>query len=233
MKLGIMQPYFFPYLGYWQLINAVDKFVIYDDVNYIKGGWINRNRILLNGSAHYINMYMNGASSNKKINEIDLEKNIHMLNKNIKMLEAAYKDSPFFGKVFPLIKNVMYNLEANNIAEYIENIIREISIYLDISTEIIVSSNIKKNNYLKAQDKVIEICKILNADEYVNAIGGQSLYSKKAFSEEGIVLKFIKENDIVYKQYDNEFVRDLSIIDVLMFNSKEDVKKLLQEYNLI
>ena len=96
-----------------------------------------------------------------------------------------------------------------------------------------MSSNIKKNNCLKAQDKVIEICKILNADEYVNAIGGQSLYSKKAFSEEGIELKFIKENDIVYKQYDNEFVRDLSIIDVLMFNSKEDVKKLLQEYNLI
>ena len=233
MKLGIMQPYFFPYLGYWQLINAVDKFVIYDDVNYIKGGWINRNRILLNGSAHYINMYMNGASSNKKINEIDLEKNIHMLNKNIKMLEAAYKDAPFFGKVFPLIKKVLYNFDVNNIAEYIENIIREILIYLDISTEVIMSSNIKKNNCLKAQDKVIEICKILNADEYVNAIGGQSLYSKKAFSEEGIELKFIKENDIVYKQYDNEFVRDLSIIDVLMFNSKEDVKKLLQEYNLI
>lgn len=233
MKLGIMQPYFFPYLGYWQLINAVDKFVIYDDVNYIKGGWINRNRILLNGSAHYINMYMNGASSNKKINEIDLEKNVHMLNKNIKMLEAAYKDAPFFGKVFPLIKKVLYNFDVNNIAEYIENIIREFLIYLDISTEVIMSSNIKKNNCLKAQDKVIEICKILNADEYVNAIGGQSLYSKKAFSEEGIELKFIKENDIVYKQYDNEFVRDLSIIDVLMFNSKEDVKKLLQEYNLI
>ena len=233
MKLGIMQPYFFPYLGYWQLINAVDKFVIYDDVNYIKGGWINRNRILLNGSAHYINMYMNGASSNKKINEIDLEKNVHMLNKNIKMLEAAYKDAPFFGKVFPLIKKVLYNFDVNNIAEYIENIIREFLIYLDISTEVIMSSNIKKNNCLKAQDKVIEICKILNADEYVNAIGGQSLYSKKAFSEEGIELKFIKENDIVYKQYDNEFVRDLSIIDVLMFNTKEDVKKLLQEYNLI
>ena len=139
MKLGIMQPYFFPYLGYWQLINAVDKFVIYDDVNYIKGGWINRNRILLNGSAHYINMYMNGASSNKKINEIDLEKNVHMLNKNIKMLEAAYKDAPFFGKVFPLIKKVLYNFDVNNIAEYIENIIREFLIYLDISTEVIMS----------------------------------------------------------------------------------------------
>lgn len=227
MKIAIMQPYFFPYIGYWQLINSVDKFVIYDDVNYIKGGWINRNRILLGGSAHFINMYMNGASSNKRINEIDLDKNTHMINKNLKMLQSAYKDAPCFNNIFPILEKTISYVNVNNIAEYLENIIREISGYLEISTEIVISSNLKKNNNLKAQDKVIDICKILKADEYVNAVGGQNLYSREDFAREGIKLKFINTDLIVYKQYDNNFVKDLSIIDVLMFNSKEKVKMLL------
>lgn len=232
MKLGIMQPYFIPYIGYWQLLNAVDKYVIYDDVNFIKGGWINRNRILINGDAKIFSIQMQGASSNKFINEIYMSTNKVWKRKALKTIEASYKKAPFFNKVFPLIQNII-NCEKENLAEFLENSINIICGYLEIDTKIIISSSINKNNDLKAQGKVIEICKILNADEYYNAIGGKELYSYDTFKSEGIELKFLKTKDIEYKQFENEFISNLSIIDVMMFNSINDIKYMLDEYELI
>lgn len=232
MKLGIMQPYFFPYIGYWQLMNTVDKYVIYDDVNFIKGGWINRNRILLNGKPQYFNIQMKGASPFKLINEIEINNSEIIKNKNLKTLYMAYHKAPYFEKVNPLIEKIL-NKQTENLAEYVINSIKCVAEYLNIRTDIIISSELPKNNYLKNQDKVIEICRNLNATEYYNAIGGMQLYSFSEFRKNGINLSFLRTNDICYKQFNNEFVPNLSIIDVMMFNSPKEIRTMLDNFTLV
>ncbi len=228
MRLGIMQPYFLPYIGYWQLINAADKYVIYDDVQFIKGGWINRNNILLNGRKHLINLLLSGASTNKLINEINVQEN---QNKLIKTIELTYKKALMFDKVFPLFIKIM-EYEDKNLARYIGNSIVELSKYLSIETEFIYSSTLEKDNNLKAQDKVIHICKLLNANQYINAIGGAELYSKETFSNNGIELSFLEAEIVPYKQFNYEYVPYLSILDILMFNNKDKVSSILDKYKL-
>ena len=231
MKLGIMQPYFFPYLGYWQLINAVDKYVVYDDVTYIKGGWINRNNILLNNSSHLITLSLVNSSSFKNINEIEITRDSIKLEKLLKTIKVAYMKAPHYKEIMPIIEKLVKT--NTNIAKLNFNSIIEINKYLNIQTEILLSSQIKKDNKLKAQDKVIHINEILGADTYYNAIGGQTLYSKEIFKEKGINLRLLKMNELRYKQFNNEFVPNLSIIDVLMFNKKETIQKYLDNFCLI
>lgn len=229
MRLGIMQPYFLPYIGYFQLIKAVDKYVIYDDVNFIKGGWINRNRILLNGNAFMINVPMQGASPFKKINEIEVG---HNKDKLLQTISQAYRKSPYFDKVFPLVSEIIL-YDNVNLAQYIANSIRQIAKYLQLDTEFILSSEISKNNELKAEYKVISICKILGADTYLNAIGGQELYNKAEFAVEKIRLDFLKTIFVEYQQNSNKFISGLSILDVMMFNSVEEINAMLDNYELV
>ena len=232
MKIGIMQPYFLPYIGYWQLLNAVDKYVIYDDVNYINRGWINRNRILVSGKDKLITLSLKGASQNKLINEIDLSEDETYKKKLLKTIEENYKKAHFFKEVFPVIDKIIEN-DEKNLAKYLEFSIKEICKYLDIKTELLLSSNLKKDNFLKGEDKILAICKELEGTEYYNAIGGQELYSFKRFEQSKLKLKFLKTDEIIYKQFNNEFISNLSILDVLMFNSKEKVKEFLNNYSLI
>lgn len=232
MKLGIMQPYFFPYIGYWQLLNVVDKYVIYDDVNFIKGGWINRNRILIDGKAVYFNIQMSGASPYKLINQIQINNNEINIKKNIKTIYMAYHKAPYFSEVYPIIEEIL-KLQTDNLSKYVIESIKLITKFLNIETEILISSSIKKNNELKGADKVIDICKLLKATKYYNAIGGKNLYSFDKFNKNGIELVFLKSNNICYRQFNNEFVPNLSIIDVMMFNSKEKIKTFLDEYTII
>lgn len=229
MKLAIMQPYLFPYLGYYQLIKAVDTFVIYDDVNFIKQGWINRNRILLNGRDFMFNIILKGASSFKKINEIEVIGNNQKL---IATIEQAYRKSPYFNEVYPLLTNTLLSKETN-LAKFLTNTLQATIAYLSMNISILVSSEIEKNTSMKGEDKVIDICMQLKATSYVNAIGGRELYSKEKFGENGLVLNFIKSKPIVYTQFQNQFVPWLSIIDVLMFNSKEKITEMLNQYELI
>lgn len=227
-----MQPYFCPYIGYFQLINAVDTFVIYDDVNYINGSWINRNNILVQGQKHLFTISLNKSSQFKKINEIDVLRDNAKKNKLLKSLHFAYSKSPYFEKNYPLIEDII-NFEEDNLAKFLNNQINKICEYLGINTKIILSSDIKKDNSLKAQDKIIQICKNLNSTEYINAVGGQELYSKEVFKKAGLELYFIKSKNIEYKQFDNEFIPGLSIIDVMMFNSQDEIRKMLNAYELI
>ena len=232
MKLGIMQPYFFPYIGYWQLINEVDTYIIYDDVNFIKGGWINRNRILVNGNPLFFNVQMKNPSSFKKINEIELSNDLISKRKMLSTLEMNYKKAPFFQQVYPLLKDIIEQ-DEDNLAKYLEYSIRKVCEYLNIDTRIIMSSSIEKNNELKGKEKVIHICKLLRVSDYVNAIGGQELYDYESFENNGIQLNFLKTNQIEYTQLKNDFVSNLSIIDVLMFNSKEQLTEILNNYEII
>ncbi len=232
MKLGIMQPYFVPYIGYWQLMNVVDKYVIYDDVNFIKGGWINRNRILVNGETKYYNIPMLGASPHKLINEVKVNLDDRLVSKNLRIIEGAYKKAPYYNNVLPLIEQVL-RCKKSNIAEFIEESFYIINEYLGIETQLIMSSSLDKDNSLKGQDKVLSICKLLNASEYYNSSGGQELYSFSDFKSQGIILKFLKSKEVIYKQFDNEFKDNLSILDVMMFNSQEQVREFLNKFDIV
>lgn len=227
-----MQPYFFPYIGYWQLIKAVDKFVIYDDVNFIKRGWINRNKILNQGEGKFINLLVSQASQNKLINELEVLKNPIHNKKLLKTLESCYRRAPYYADVLPVIESIITQDEGN-LARYLEFLIMRLCEYLSIDTEIILSSRINKNNDLRGQDKIIEICKILGADEYINGTGGQALYSREEFAACGIQLKFLKTDEIVYQQNTAEFVPNLSIIDVMMFNGPGKINEMLDGYELL
>ena len=209
--------------------NAVDTFVIYDDVNFIKQGYINRNSILSNGKSQVITMELIGASSNKLINEIEVGNNRSKLSKTIKQ---NYVKARYFEVVYPLIENIL-NQNEKNLGKFIGYSLEQISNYLEINTKFIYSSDIEKDNALKTQDKVLEICNILKADKYINAIGGQELYNKEIFKENGMELNFLKTELVEYKQFKNDFVPYLSIIDVLMFNSKDEIKEMLKRYELI
>lgn len=232
MKLGIMQPYFFPYIGYWQLINMVDKYIIFDDVNYIINGWINRNRILMNGKEIMINLRIQKASPNKLINETNLVIDPIYTQKLLKTLTQCYAKAPYFNDVFPLLENIL-NQKEENLAEYLKFLILKICEYLNISTNIVTSSLLCNNKNLKGQDKIIDICKLVGANEYINSIGGTSLYSFDEFSRNGIKLSFLKPGDISYKQFNHAFIPNLSIIDVLMFNPVHAIREFLNNYELI
>lgn len=232
MKLGIMQPYFVPYIGFWQLLNAVDEYVIYDDVNFIKGGWINRNRILVQGKAQYINIQMVGASPFKKINEIEVNASSAWREKLMKTIDQAYCKAPHYQEVLPLIKEIIF-CDKNNLAEFVANSIRCVCNYLGITTHLFISSEFEQDRTLHGQSRVLNICEHLNATEYYNAIGGQELYSKQTFLQHGIELHFLKTNEIVYPQFKNDFISSLSILDVMMFNSKEQIQEMLKAYTLV
>ena len=232
MKLAIMQPYFFPYLGYWQMINAVDKFVIYDDVNFIKGGWINRNNMIINGCGHLFTLPLLEASPYKHINEIKITNNEKQKQKLLKSFEISYSKAPYKNDVMALLEDIILQKEEN-LHLFLKYQFEKVFEYLNINTEILLSSDIEKTDNLHAQDRVIDICKRLNTTQYINAIGGQELYNKDDFIRNNIQLNFIKMDDIQYKQFNNVFVSNLSIIDVMMFNSRDEVIQLLERYTLI
>ena len=235
MKLAIMQPYLFPYIGYFQLVAAVNKFVIYDDVNFIKGGWINRNNILINKKSNLFTVPLNKASSNTLINETTI--NLKFYNiwkvKFLRSIEQSYKKSPYFTDVYNLIENVLEINENDLISELAVNSIKNVCDYLQLDTEICETSENYNNKIKSGQERVLDICGIEKASHYINPIGGIELYSKNTFKENGIVLNFIKSKPIIYSQFDNDFSPWLSIIDVLMFNSISEVSTMVNQYELV
>lgn len=233
MKLAIMQPYFFPYIGYFQLINSVDEFVIYDNIQFTKKGWINRNRILLNEKEHVITLPLKKDSDFLNVNQRFLSDDwpldrLKMLNRVVE----AYRKAPQFEQVYPLFENCL-TVEESNLFSFIHNSIKDILSYLSITTKMTVSSSIELDHKLKAEEKVLAICKAQKATTYINPIGGVELYCKEKFKLNEIKLHFQKSNPINYPQYKNEFVPWLSILDVLMFNSKEKVQSYLKDYQLL
>jgi hypothetical protein len=229
MKIAIMQPYLFPYIAYWQLIKAVDKFIIFDDINFINKGYINRNNILVNDKSYQFTLELIGASQNKLINEIQIGKNS---NKILKSIEYNYKKAPYFKNAFPLLEDI-FNQKEKNLAKFIGYSLKKISNYFEIDTSFVYSSEIEKNSNLKNQDKIIDICEKLNAKEYINLIGGRELYKKEEFISRNIELSFIDTRPEKYQQFNNKFTTSLSIIDIMMFNNKVKINNMLNNYQLI
>lgn len=231
-KIAIMQPYLFPYIGYWQLISAVDCFVIYDDVNYINKGWINRNNILLHGQPYKFTLPLKHASQNKKINEIYVCTDSSAQKKLLDTISIAYKHSPQYNKIFPIIEKIIKN--EGKISEIIYISLQEICEYLEIRTMLYLSSNLQYSSLeYTAQEKILNIVHALGGDVYINPIGGQELYSKKIFLQNDVSLFFLKSNLPHYRQSSSVFIPSLSIIDVLMFNGKEEIQNYLEDYTLM
>lgn len=230
MICGANQPYFIPYLGYWQLINAVDVFKISDDYNFIKRGWIGKNRILINGAPSNFRVEIDHVTSNKKINELMLG-NVSVKEK-MKTLMFSYGRAPFFNDGMKLMEEI-FSCNERNLAGFLVNSMYCVSEYLDIKTKFILSSSLNQPDDLKREHRIYDYCEKMGADTYYNAIGGTKLYSFEGFKNHGIELGFLKMDDIVYKQLSDVFVPGLSIIDVIMFNSKEEINKLLTQYTIL
>lgn len=232
MKIAIMQPYIFPYLGYFQLIHAVDTFVFYDDVNFIKRGWINRNQILVNNKAALFTVPLKKASQNKLINEIEIAIDEKWLAQFFKTIEQNYKNAPYFIETFQLLKKV-FGKKQTKISSLAIDSVLQISKYLQLNTQFEVSSIAYPNSIdLSKAERLITICREKGSDHYINPSGGKDLYHKNTFKKESITLSFIENELLPYTQFGNQFVNGLSIIDVLMFNTLEETKKLLSKYSL-
>lgn len=227
-----MQPYFLPYVGYFQLIAAVDLFILYDNIKYTKKGWINRNRMLQNGKDVMFSLPLKNDSDYLDVCERELASEFNR-SKLLNQIKGAYRRAPYFDHAYPLVEEIV-QFNDTNLFRFLHHSIVKVCTYLDISTEIKVSSNIAINHDLKNQEKVLALCEAVGASTYVNAMGGTALYSREAFLEKGIDLKFIQSNSFEYPQFEGEFQPWLSIIDVMMFNSVETVQACISSnYELI
>ena len=222
MKVGIMQPYFLPYLGYFQLIKAVDLFVVYDRIKYTKKGWINRNRFLLNGADAMFTLPLRKGADSLDIIDRELAADFDR-SKLLNQFAGAYGRAPQFEATYALLERIVRH-EDSNLFRYIHHSLLTVCEHLEIGTEVRISSSVAFDNALKAQEKVIAICEVVGATHYVNSIGGEQLYAKPDFATRGIALQFLKPRAIEYPQFGGGFVPWLSIIDVLMFNSLEVVR---------
>lgn len=214
-----------PYIGYFQLINSVDMFVVYDNIEYTKKGWINRNRILVNGKDEYITLPIKNDSDFLNVNQRYLADSFPKEKmKILRKIKESYRKAPHFSEVYNLVEEI-FNYNDHNLFQFIFNSIDKICNYLEIKTKLIISSNVNINHHLKSQDKVIAICKELKANVYINPIGGIELYSAEEFSKKNINLCFQNPNIFTYNQFRDEFLPSLSIIDVMMFNETSHIKK--------
>lgn len=233
MKVGIMQPYFLPYIGYWQLINAVDLFVVCDNIQYIRDSWIRRNRILLDDTDRLFSLPLKKGSNYAEIIDRYLHDSFSEdRDKILNQIKQAYFKAPQYPAVFPLIKECFFYNEKN-LFWFVYHSLNEVAHHLGINTKVIISSGIPMDHSLKGKDRVIEMCKVLGASTYINPIGGVGLYDKQEFLENGIELQFLERNPIEYRQYKDFFIPDLSIIDVMMFNSKQEIGDMLLNYSLL
>mgnify|MGYP003630570125 CR=1 FL=1 len=228
-----MQPYIFPYLSYFQLVNKVDTFVFCDDVNFIKGGWIHRNRILLNDEAYFISFPLHKASQNKWIKDLNIKTESKEFLKILPTIRQAYFRAPNFNVIYPIIEGLITK-GSSNLSVFASETVMAFADYLNMETQFLFSS--KSFLHTKGQEKserLINIAKELGANTYLNPIGGQEIYNKTYFENNGVHLGFLKTGNYSYQQMNNDFIADLSMIDVLMFNNKEAAKKMLLNCEII
>ncbi|WP_282015387.1 WbqC family protein [Marinifilum flexuosum] len=231
-SVAIIQPYVFPYLGYFQLLHAVENVVFYDDVNFIKRGWINRNQILVNGKEFMFTIPLRKASQNKLINEIELVEKQLFIQKFRLQLKLAYAKAPYYHDVKEVIESVFVG-DYSNIGDLAIVSILAVYRYLNMDLNWMKSSEeFCETKGQEKADRLIHISKMLACDTYINPVGGKSLYHKDYFAKHGIDLSFIESGKINYKQFENDFVPYLSIIDVMMFNDKAAVIELLNNFKI-
>lgn len=231
MSVAIMQPYFFPYLGYFQLVQAVDDFVFYDDVMFIKKGWINRNRILLQGQEFLFTIPLEKQSQNKSIRESNVAWGTDFANKFLAQLESAYKKSPQYAQVLPLVQQ-LFSEKPESMADLAGKSIELVWQYLGQQKRFHYSSKLPNNQVDGRAERLIHLTQQLGSSKYINALNGQELYQKDFFAAKGIELLFIKPTLSPYQQANvSEFIPGLSMLDVLMWNEPQVVNQMLEKYS--
>lgn len=233
LTLGVMQPYLFPYLGYFQLIAAVDRFVVYDDVNYIKQGWVNRNRILVNGAPHMFTLPLSGASSFTPINTIaiDPQRYATWCERFLRTVAQSYGRAPYLQPVQELLDRV-FSGPHERLVDVLLRSLREVMAYIGLRTEIVPTSAVYGNQELSGQARILDICAREGARRYLNAIGGRELYDTAAFAEKGITLSFLRSQLPEYRHGKHPFVPGLSILDVMMFATPEELRLMMKAHDL-
>lgn len=235
MILAGHQPYFFPYIGQFMLLKHSDKFIIFDTAQFIKGGWINRNRILNhNGDPTYINATIHKASLRTPIHDIKVKNKEYWIRRILKQLEVYKKTAPYYNQVMIFVKRCLeYN--TDNLSELNVYTLKETCKYLNIQYDIEVFSemDLKIEEVNEADEWGLNIAKAMGYKECLNAPGGIDIYHRDKYVANGIDLKFIKPNLRPYNQGKGEFVPGLSIIDVMMFNSIGEIHTMLDDYDLL
>lgn len=232
LTVAIMQPYFLPYIGYFQLMAAVDVFVLYDNIKYTKKGWINRNRFLKNGQDAVFSLPLKSDSDSLNIDAREVSA-AFTPSELLNQWRNAYRKAPYFDEVLPVLEHIV-NSPQRNLFTFIQHALGNICAYLEINTRIVISSEVNIDHQLKAQAKVLAICQALGATRYINAIGGQELYDKAVFNQQGIALSFLQSKLMPYAQFGQTFVPWLSIIDCMMFNSKVALHSMIHDgYDLV
>lgn len=232
MILAINQPYFLPYIGYFQLIALADEFIVYDNIKYTKKGWINRNRFLRDGEAVTFTLPLKAGADHMDIDQRALASD-YSPTRILNQLRSAYGRAPCFDSAMPVIEDVL-SFSDRNLFRFVLNSLVRVCRYLDIQTPITVSSTIDIDHGLKSERKVLALCEARGADRYVNAIGGTELYSREDFAMRNIELRFLKALPAPYPQFGDGFVPWLSIVDVMMFNPVADIRtRLLPAYELV
>jgi hypothetical protein len=231
--VSMMQPYLFPYLGYFQLIDCSDVFVLGDDLQYVKASWINRNRVLVNGEPKLVTFSLRKGGQFDPINQRWLAADFPQeAEKFLKTLKLAYARAPYQNDVMALAHQILTYPERN-LARFTEHSIRRICAYLQITTPIRIGSELGLPARMDKQERVIRIAQMLNAERYINPIGGMTLYCPSRFRAHGLSLRFLRMDDLSYPQLNQPFVPSLSIIDVLMFNSRSKTQALLKRFSLL
>jgi hypothetical protein len=232
MVVAVMQPYFFPYIGYFQLMAACDVFVVLDDVQYIRGGWVNRNRILVNGGPQWITMPVAKADRHHAINKRNYLPDDRLARRLRPRIVGAYRGAPFFDDTMQVVDAVLGCGEAN-VAAFNTHLLRCVARRLGVDTPVRLASAISRPESLGGQEMVLDLCKRLGASSYVNPIGGLQLYDPARFSQESLTLRFLRSCAPAYPQFRAAPVQALSIIDVMMFNDIEAVRHMLEAYRLL
>lgn len=233
MRLAIMQPYFLPYIGYFQLMSAVDKLVLLDDVNFINRGWINRNRIALNGEPHWLTLPLKKASQNRLINEIEILDEPLWKKKMTRTVEASYRSAPFANQVLPLFANMLEDARGS-LSAFLFRHLQKIADYVGLDSRIEATSAIYPKEGRAGQDRILDICQREGATDYVNLPGGRELYDTEFFAGSGIQLLFLEPNlQSLNLRHGGDEGPAFSILDLLMLNPPASIREAIAMARLV
>ena len=229
LTYAIMQPYFLPYIGYFSLIKETDRWIIFDNTQYKKQSWGNRNRILKMGEGWtWINIPVKKHSRETFYMNIEIRNELEWKNKIIRQFEYYKQKAPYYKKVIKLIDEII-SPEFDYLVDLNIHSMVKICEYLNIPFEYVRLSelDLQIDKVKNSGDWGLQICKIMNAKSYINPYMGHFMFNQKDWDTEGIKLQFLMNRNLKYSQKRNIFEEKLSIIDVLMWNSIEEVNLLM------
>jgi hypothetical protein len=233
MKIGIMQPYFFPYMGYFSLIKYVDRFVFFDTPQYINHGWVNRNRVLKqNGSSGYITVPVQKCHRDIAIKDIRISKNFDWREKIYGQLTVYKRRAPYYNNVIEFLHTVLDKDYNHSLANLNIETIKSVCRYLEVETVFDVFSEMDVNisEVSQADEWALEITNAIGGNIYVNLPGGVSFFDREKYIKQNIELQFLQSKLPPYIQRIGHFEKGLSIIDVMMFCNKKEISDMLNAF---